>query len=79
MQHTSTKSPEVLLEMVKAHALKNYNRDGWDFLIECHDDAEVLKAIGKATTFRGAIAKVRDKFALGLHDEMRASVRAEAF
>lgn len=79
MQHTSPKSPELLLEMVKAHAVKNYSRDGWDFLIECHSDEEVLEAIGKATTFRGALAKVRSKFALGLHAEMRQSVMNEAF
>jgi hypothetical protein len=77
--HTAPKSPEVLLAMVKAHAAKNYERDGWDYLIECHDDEEVLEAIGKATTFRGAIANVRAKFALGLHDEMRRSVRNEIF
>jgi len=70
---------DELLDAVKAHALRNYNKDGWDFLIECHDDAEVREAIGSASTLRGAIAKVRDKFALGLHDEMRQSARSEAF
>lgn len=69
----------VLLAAVKAHATKNYGRDGWDYLIECHDDSEVLAAIGKATTLRGAIANVRREFALGLHNEMRQSVRAEIF
>lgn len=70
---------DELLDAVKAHALKNYNKDGWDFLIECHDDAEVREAIGNASTLRGAIAKVRAEFALSLHDEMRSAARAEAF
>ena len=68
-----------LLTAVKDHAYKNYSKDGWDFLVECHTDEEVLEAIGRADTLRGAIAKVRAKFALGLHAEMRQSAMNEAF
>lgn len=70
---------DELLAAVKAHAIRNYERDGWDFLVECHEDDEIRKALGSATTLRGAIAKVRAEFALGLQHEMRASVCAEIF
>lgn len=68
-----------LVHLVKAHAYKNYSKDGWDFLVECSSDEEILAAIGKATTLRGAIAKVREEFGLALKDEMRQSVRNEEF
>lgn len=69
---------DTLLQQVKDHALRNYERDGWDYLIECYSDDEVLAAIGKASTLRGAIANVRREFALGLKAEMRQSVQNEA-
>ena len=44
-----------LVEAVKAHALENYERDGWDFVIECYSDADIAEIIKTARTPAGAI------------------------
>lgn len=64
----------TLLDDVKAHAVANYERDGWDFVIECHSDEEIREAIGGAKTLKGALRNVRSKFALALHDERRREI-----
>jgi hypothetical protein len=63
-----------LLAQVKAYAVQNYERDGWDFLVECHDDAEITAAIKGATSLHGALLLAQAEFALKLNDEVRRSV-----
>lgn len=44
---------ETLVEAVKQHALTHYNREGWDYIVECWSDseiAEVIKHCRKVTT-----------------------------
>lgn len=53
-----TKTTEELVQHVKAHALRNYER-GWDTVVECYSDEDIAKVIGNATTERGAMAKMR--------------------
>lgn len=71
-----TPSPD-LVAAVRAHALDHYETDGWDFLIECWEDADVAQAIGSAGTLEEAIEAVRPT--LRILDERRAEVRAEIF
>jgi hypothetical protein len=33
---------DKLLDQIKAHAMANYN-DGWDFIVECYTDDEILQ------------------------------------
>lgn len=40
---------------VKAYATENYDKHGWDFVIECYSDEELAEAIGKRKNSRGAI------------------------
>ena len=35
---------ELIIE-VRAHALKNYEKDGWDFVVECWSDKEIEECI----------------------------------
>ena len=74
--HGMTEAQWTLVKGVKAHADRNYNR-GWDQLIECWADHEILREIGGARTVRGAIAKIAPTIAI-LHEQARA-IRAEAF
>lgn len=34
-----------LITAVREHARRNYNRDGWDILVECWDDSDIIAAI----------------------------------
>lgn len=45
-----------LVKAVRAHAVANYN-GGWDIIVECYEDADIAKLIGKARTEKGAIKR----------------------
>lgn len=47
-----------LVQKIKAHALSNYESDGWDFVVESFTDKEISEFIveANATTFDDAIA-----------------------
>ena len=55
-----------LVNAVKNHARKNWNKNGWDFIYECYDDSDIVELIGDAKTEKeaikraGRIAKVQD-------------------
>lgn len=53
---------QALIEAVKAHALANYESDGWDFVIETQEDSDLAAIIGDATTEEEAIARVGATF-----------------
>ena len=69
-------SPD-LIAAVRAHALENYQTDGWDFVVEAWGDTDIADAVGRATTPEGAIAAVLET--TRLLDEQRSEVRAEIF
>lgn len=50
---------DELIDAVRAHAEANYERDGWDFLVECWDDAEIAEVIGNAKAPKSAIANCK--------------------
>ena len=45
-----------LIRAVRTHAERNYNADGWDYLVECWDDDYIAEIIGGAQTEKAAIA-----------------------
>jgi hypothetical protein len=63
----STKAPRAkagtpvaeLVAAVKEHAGKFYHQNGWDFIVECWSDSEIVEAIEGCRSKRAAIAKVR--------------------
>ena len=63
-----------LINAVRNHALANYNTDGWDYLVECWMDGDILECLDGAETVAQAIANVRD--ALAPLAEMRDEVRS---
>lgn len=65
---------QVLIAAVRNHALANYNSNGWDYLVECWEDGDILEVIDGATSEKQAIAKA--KKALAPLDERRREVRS---
>jgi len=49
---------DTLIAAVRAHAVRHYNEDGWDYVVECWDDEEITKVIGFAESEKAAIAAV---------------------
>ncbi len=67
---------EALIAAVREHAMKNY-RKGWDFIIECLEDEDILRIIGNATTVDAAIKRMAENVAL--NEEQRKAVENEIF
>jgi hypothetical protein len=66
-----------LVAAVKQHALANYEKRGWDILIECHSDAEITGWLGNATTPEQAIKNVKRNSGIGTADSYRRDIQAE--
>lgn len=54
-----TENKRKLIDAVKSHATANYEVDGWDAVVECYSDQDILVVIGESYTPQGAIAKVK--------------------
>jgi hypothetical protein len=60
------------IDAVKLHALDNYEKDGWDYIVETFTDDDIAEVIGpRVRTEAGAIRKVKEYIA------PRAAYRAE--
>jgi hypothetical protein len=66
-----------LVAAVRHHALANYNSEGWDFVVECWEDGDILECIGDAQTVDAAIAAVRR--IVKIQAERRHDIESEAF
>jgi hypothetical protein len=66
-----------LIAQIKAHALAHYEDGGWDVIVECWSDEDIAETIGKATTLRGALKKIRD--IVSVYDDRQADARNSAF
>lgn len=64
-----------LVAAVKAHAAANYNKGGWDIIVECWDDADIEEKIVGCQKPAGAIKKV-GQYAKAMGG-YRAEVQAE--
>jgi hypothetical protein len=75
-----TPKRQALIAAIRAHAVANYGRGGWDVIVEAFDDAQISEVIGRARTLKGALKKfapVNDVIAdrRSQHDaEIRAAV-----
>ena len=67
-------SEKELIDAVRAHALANYNIEGWDYLVECWEDKDILDCLDGVTEVTEAIDAVRD--ALAPLNDMRSEVRS---
>ena len=49
---------QKMIEAVKRHAVENYETDGWDFVVECWSDEDILDRIEGAESTEEAIRLV---------------------
>ena len=63
-----------LVNAIRQHAINNYSTGGWDYLVECWGDADILDCIGTTSNLRNAISKCSKT--LKLMDDYRAEQRA---
>jgi hypothetical protein len=61
-----------LIRAVRDHAERNYNFDGWDYLVECWDDDYIAEIIGDAQTEKSAVAAC--KRVVRMLDERRREI-----
>lgn len=66
-----------LVVAVRDHAMKHYEESGWDYVVECYTDADIINAIGDATTVALAVERVGS--IVRILDERRRAVMAEVF
>lgn len=67
----------ALVKAVREHAAKNYEKGGWDYVVECYDDDTILEIIGDATDAWLAIKRVGE--VVSERDDYRCDIQAEAF
>jgi hypothetical protein len=65
---------QELINAVRSYAYAHYTIDGWDYVVECWEDGDILEALEGASTATQAIANVRE--AVRPLAEMRDEVRA---
>jgi len=63
-----------LLARIREHALIHYNENGWDILVECWTDADILEHIGTDTSFESAIITLSDN--LSILDDYRCEMQS---
>jgi hypothetical protein len=68
---------QELIEAVKAYALAHYEKDGWDYVVECYSDADLAEIIKGCRTASGAIKRVRA--AIKPRADYRSEIQSEAF
>lgn len=68
---------EQFIAAVRAHALANYNEGGWDFVVECWSDEDILDRIEGADSAEEAIRQVGED--VGVLSDYRDDIRATAW
>ena len=68
-----------LIQVVKAHALAHYETAGWDFVVECWDDRDILSTLteNNCLTPEQAIKVIGEQ--VGIQNEHRAEILATIF
>lgn len=68
-----------MIQAVKEHARNNYEKGGWDYVVECFDDSYIEELIleAGAKTISQAIAAVGKVVAE--RADLRADIQAEIF
>lgn len=68
---------QELVRAVREHARSHYNKGGWDIVVECYDDTDIIKSMGPALTPEQAIRAVGEE--IGIQDSYRRDIEATAF
>lgn len=65
------------IEAIKKHAQDHYNKDGWDYVVECFTDEEIAEEIQSASNEQEAI-QIMHKL-VKERDDYRKDIQAEIF
>ena len=68
---------QELVQAVREYAKENYEKGGWDYVIECFSDEDIVRNIEGAKTTKGAIKKISKL--VGLLAERRQDAVSEVF
>jgi hypothetical protein len=74
MANQTDYSDEALVKFIRDHALRHYAEGGWDYLVECWDDAAILGEVKNCRSADAAIRKLRKT--LKLKDDYRKEMNA---
>ena len=68
-----------LVNAVRRHANNYYSIDGWDYVVECFDDGDIIEIISdsKATTIKEAINAVHEH--VKTRDDYRKEIESTIF
>jgi len=64
-----------LIQSVRRHAMDNYENNGWDYLVECWDDGDILEQISNANAQTPDAAIKACLSLVSLLDERRREIR----
>ena len=67
----------ALIAKIREHALRNYNQDGWDYLVECYSDNDIILLVAECESYEQAIAKLAKL--LKIKDDYRSDIQSTAF
>ena len=68
---------QQLVQGVREYAKEHYEEDGWDYLVECYSDEEIIPCMEGATDLQTAIKNVHQYMLV--HDSRRKDVEGEIF
>lgn len=68
---------QQMVAAVRKHALEHYNEDGWDYVVECWSDEDIVDQIDLYGTEENAIEMVEE--VVKVLDDRRKDVMAEIF
>ena len=67
---------KALIAAVREHSMKHY-REGWDVVVECYEDEDILSIIGNAATVTEALKRMAQNVAI--KEEQRKTIESEIF
>jgi hypothetical protein len=70
-------SDSELVAKIREHALRNYNEDGWDYLVECYSDDDIIQIVAGCVSYEAAISRLAK--GLKAKDDYRRDIQSEAF
>lgn len=70
-------SDQDLVNAVRTYAIKHYEQDGWDYVVECWEDKDILDVVKGCKQESQAIRKVRTE--IKLIDDYRKDIIAAGY
>lgn len=75
-----TPEQQKLITEVKEWCCRHENYEhGWDIVVECLNDEEILEFMGNAKTLKGALRNIDKEYGVKLHYERRLEIEGTIF